>query len=101
MNTTAKTLEQLRCIGEVICVGGSGHRRFTIIFVLFVPSSRRSYAQKKKHGKHLMTKSISQSSQVSVCGTYYTLLNSEYYTLVTSFSGGGTHRFRGIVVCLM
>ncbi len=46
-HTTAKTLEQLRCIGEVICVGGSCHRRFTIIFVLFVPSSRRIRAKKE------------------------------------------------------
>jgi hypothetical protein len=50
---------QLDCIGEVICIGGSCHRRFTIFVGLFIVVSvgtSKSYAQKKKHKKHLMTK---------------------------------------------
>jgi hypothetical protein len=41
MNPTAKITELLGCIDEVICVGGRGHRRFTIFVVLFVSSSAR------------------------------------------------------------
>ncbi len=53
MNPTAKTIEQLGCIDEFVCVGGSCHRRFTIFVVLFVPSSRRNFkflrAKKEAH----------------------------------------------------
>ena len=42
MNPTAKTVEQLGSIGEVISLGARYHRRFTIFVVLVVPSSRRN-----------------------------------------------------------
>jgi hypothetical protein len=76
MNPTAKTIELLDCIGEVLCVGCRCHRRFTIFVVLFVSSRRpvgisKSYARKKKHRKHLMLKYICQTSQVLKCGSIY------------------------------
>ena len=36
MNPTAKTIEQLGCIGDFLCVGGRCHRRFTIFVVLVI-----------------------------------------------------------------
>jgi hypothetical protein len=43
MNPAAKITKLLGCIDEVICVGGRGHRRFTIFVVLFVSSSGRDF----------------------------------------------------------
>jgi hypothetical protein len=58
MKPSAKGKTVLDCIDEDICVGGSYHCRFIIFVVLFVRSCRvgisKSYAQKKKHRKHLM-----------------------------------------------
>jgi hypothetical protein len=42
MIPAAKGGQLLYCIGKVICVGGSCHRRFTIFVVLSV-SSRRNF----------------------------------------------------------
>jgi hypothetical protein len=41
INPAAKTIEQLSCIGEVLCVRGRFHCQFTIFVVLVVLSSRR------------------------------------------------------------
>jgi hypothetical protein len=43
MIPTAKGDQLLDCIGKVICVGGSCHRRFSIFVVPFVLSSRRNF----------------------------------------------------------
>jgi hypothetical protein len=43
MDPPAKITELLDCIGEVIGVGGSCHRRFSIFVVLFVSSSRTNF----------------------------------------------------------
>jgi hypothetical protein len=50
-----------------------------IVEKVFCCSSRsvgigNSYAQKKKHRKHLLLKRISQTKQVFVCGSIYILL---------------------------
>jgi hypothetical protein len=43
MNPTAKAVALLDCIREVIGVGGSCHRRFSIFVVIFVSSSRTNF----------------------------------------------------------
>jgi hypothetical protein len=56
MKATAKRIEQLGCIRELIRAGGSYHRRFAILLFCRPLYISNSSARKRKHRKHLLMK---------------------------------------------